>query len=78
MAANWHPSDGFEPLSTCLFISASYPSAARCPMYDHDVIDIGLCVIKRCGMYSKEYKNWIAGENETPAIVKTIGSIGPT
>jgi hypothetical protein len=60
MAADWHPSDGFEPLATHLFVGASYASAARYPMNDHDVIDIGLHVIKRCGMYSKEYKNWIA------------------
>ncbi len=31
-------------------------------------------IIKCCGMYSEEYKNWIACENETPAIVKTIDS----
>ena len=47
MAADWHPSDGFEPLATCLFIGASYASAARYPMDDCDVIDIGLRVIKR-------------------------------
>jgi hypothetical protein len=29
-------------------------SAARCPIDDHDVIDIGLRIIKRCGMYFKE------------------------
>ena len=74
MAANWHPADGFEPLATCLFIGASYASAERYPMDDRNVIDIGLRVIKRCGMYSNEYKNWIACESETPPIVKTIHS----
>jgi hypothetical protein len=59
MAATWHPSKGFEPLATCLFIGASYISAACYPMDDPDIIDIGLCVIKCCGMYAKEYKNWI-------------------
>jgi hypothetical protein len=29
IAADWHPSDGFEPLATRLFIGASYASAAR-------------------------------------------------
>ncbi len=43
-------------------------------MDDRDVIDIGLRVIKQCGMYSEEYKNWIARENESPPIVKTIDS----
>ncbi len=74
MAADWHPSDGFEPLATRLFVGASYASAARYPMDDRDVIDIGLRVIKRCGMYSEEYKNWIARENESPPIVETIDS----
>ena len=74
MAADWHPSKGFEPLATCLFVGASYASAARYPMDDRDVIDIGLRVIKRCGMYAEEYKGWIARENETPPITKTIDS----
>ena len=73
-AADWHPSDGFVPLATCLFVGASYMSALRYLMDDHDVINIGLHIIKRCGMYSKEYKNWIARENESPPIVKTIDS----
>ena len=46
MAADWHPSEGFKPLATCLFIGASYASAARYPMDDRDVIDIGLRIIK--------------------------------
>jgi hypothetical protein len=28
MAANWHPSDGFKPLPTRLFVGASYTSLA--------------------------------------------------
>ena len=52
----------------------THTSAARYPMDDRDVIDIGLCIIKRCGMYSEEYKNWIARENETPPIFETIDS----
>ena len=74
MAADWHPSDSFEPLATHHFIGASYASEARYPVDDRDVIDIGLRVIKRCGMYSEEYKNWIARENETPLIIETIDS----
>jgi hypothetical protein len=46
MAANWHPSDGFEPLTTRLFIGAFYASAARYPMDNRNVINIGLRVIK--------------------------------
>ena len=76
MAANWHPSNGFEPLAMRLFIGASYSyaSAARYPMDDCEVINIGLRVIKQCGMYSKEYKNWIACKNESPPITETINS----
>ena len=43
-------------------------------MDNRNAIDIGLHVIKRCRMYSEEYKNWITRENETPPIVKTIDS----
>jgi hypothetical protein len=43
-------------------------------MKDRNVINIGLCIIKRCGMYSKEYKNWIACENKCQLIVESIES----
>jgi hypothetical protein len=46
MAANWQPTDGFEQLVTRLFLSASYASAARYLMEEHDIIDIGLRMIK--------------------------------
>ena len=74
MAADRHPSDGFEPLVMRLFIGASFVSVARYPMEDCDVIDIGLHVIRRCGMYSKEYKKWIARKNESPPIREIIDS----
>ena len=57
-----------------LFIGASYASVARYLMDDCNVIDIGLRVIKHCGMYSKEYKNWIACKNESPPIREMINS----
>jgi hypothetical protein len=74
MAATWHPSKCFEPLATCLFIGASCASAACYLMDNHDVTDIGLRVIKHCGMYTKEYKNWISRKNTVPQIIKTIVS----
>jgi hypothetical protein len=43
-------------------------------MDDREVIDIGLRIIKRCGMYAEEKKNWISRENAVPQIVKTIDS----
>ncbi len=57
-----------------LFIGASYASAACYLMDNRDVIDIGLCVIKHCGMYNEEYKNWISRKNAVPQIVETIDS----
>ncbi len=73
MAVTWHPSKGFEPLATRLFIGVSYTSAACYQMDDHDVIDISLHIIKRCGMYAKEYKNWILRENAAPPISNVDG-----
>jgi hypothetical protein len=74
MTAEWHPAKGFEPLVMSLFIGASYASAAQYPMRDRNIINISLHTIKRCGMYSKEYKNWIPREHESPPIIKTINS----
>jgi hypothetical protein len=72
MAADWHPSDGFEPLAMRLFTGASYASAARYPMEERNIINIGLRIIKRCGMYSKEYKGWIMRKNESPPVTETV------
>ncbi len=41
-------------------------------MANRDIVDIGLHVIKRCGMYAKEYKVWIARKSKHPRIVKTF------
>jgi hypothetical protein len=60
MAADWHPADGFDALTLRLFTGAAYGDACRYPISDRDVIDIGICVIKQCGLYSEEYKQWIA------------------
>jgi hypothetical protein len=74
MAIAWRPSKGFEPLATRIFIGASYASAARYPMDDCNIINIGLSIINRCGMFAKEHKNWISHKNRVPQIVKTIDS----
>ena len=55
-------------------MGASYASAACYPMENRNVIDIFLRVIKRCGMYSEDFKNWIARENKIPPIVEMIDS----
>jgi hypothetical protein len=72
MATTWHPSKGFERLTMHLFIGASYASAARYPMDNRDVIDVGLHLIKHCGMYAEEYKNWILHKNAIPLILEMI------
>jgi hypothetical protein len=38
------------------FIGGYYAGCAGYPMVDCNIIDIGLCIIKQCGMYAKEYK----------------------
>jgi hypothetical protein len=63
MAADWQPTDGFEQLLTRLFLGTLYASAARYPMEERNIINIGLRVIKCCGMYAKEYKAWIGIKN---------------
>jgi hypothetical protein len=79
MAANWQPADGFEQLVMQLFLGASYASAARYPIEEGNIIDIGLRVIKRCGMYAEKYKVWIgmenAGQLALPRIKQMLDSI---
>ncbi len=72
MAADWHPTDGFDTLIFCLFTGAAYASSAGFRMNDIDIVDIGLCIIKQCGIYGKEYKAWIACEVIRPRIVETV------
>jgi hypothetical protein len=76
MAADWHPADGFDALTLRLFTGAAYGDACRYPISDRDAIDIEIRVIKRCGLYSEEYKQWIArgisNVTATPLITETF------
>jgi hypothetical protein len=72
MAADWHPAEGFDTLILCLFTGAAFASSAGCKMNDVDIVDIGLCIIKQCGMYGEEYKAWIARKAVRPHIVETF------
>jgi hypothetical protein len=72
MAANWHPANGFDALILLLFTRAAYASSAGFRMNNVDIVNIGLCIIKQCGMYGKEYKAWITCEAVRPRIVKTV------
>jgi hypothetical protein len=70
MAADWHPTNGFDTLALHLFTGAAYASYTGYTMADRNIIDICLCAIKRWGMYAKEYKAWIARKSKHPRIVK--------
>jgi hypothetical protein len=70
----WHPADGFDTLALRLFTGAAYAGCMGYMMADRNIDDIGLRVIKRCGMYAKEYKGWIAREAERPRIVKMFNT----
>ncbi len=72
MTTNWHPTDRFDTLALSLFTGEMYAGCMGYTMADCDIVDIGICVIKQCGMYAKEYKAWIARESKCPRIVETF------
>jgi hypothetical protein len=72
MAADWHHTDGFDALILRLFTGAAHASSAGFRMNGVNIIDIGLRIIKQCGMYGKEYKAWIACKTIRPRIVETV------
>jgi hypothetical protein len=72
MATDWHPTNGFDTLALRLFTSAAYAGCTGYTMTNHDIVDIGLHIIKQCSMYAKEYKAWIAHKSKRPRIVETF------
>ncbi len=72
MAANRHPTNGFNTLILHLFTGAAYASSVGYRTNDINIVDIGLRIIKQCGMYGKEYKAWIALEAIRPRIIETV------
>jgi hypothetical protein len=74
MAADWHPADGFDTLVLCLFTGVAFAGCTNFTMADRNIVNIGLHVIKWCGMYAEEYKAWIAHEAIRPRIVETFDS----
>ncbi len=74
MAANWHPADGFNTLVLRLFTGAAFTGCTNFTMANCYIVNIGLCIIKQCGMYAKEYKAWIAREVIRLRINKTFDS----
>jgi hypothetical protein len=75
MAADWHPSEGFDALTIRLFKGGAYSNACDYPIPIRDIIDIGIRYIKRSGLYNEEYKQWIerskANALATPDSFKT-------
>ncbi len=53
MAADWHPAKGFDALILRLFTGTAFASSAGCKMNDVDIVNIGLPIIKQCGMFSR-------------------------
>jgi hypothetical protein len=74
MAADWHPANGFDTLILCLFTCAVFAGCTNFTMANRNIVNIGLRVIKRCGMYAKQYKAWIARKAIRPRIAKTFDS----
>ena len=78
MAADWHPSEGFDTLTIHLFKGGLYANPCDYPIPICDIIDIGIPGIKRCGLYNEEYKQWIARGKAnaiaTPPIIETFDS----
>jgi hypothetical protein len=72
MATDWHPANGFDALILRLFTRAAYPSRAGFKTNDINIANIGLHIIKQCGMYGEEYKAWIACKAIRPRIVKSV------
>ena len=59
MATDWHPSMGFEVLTSCFFHSITFASLSGHPITNKDTVDIGVRVLKRTGLFAEEYKTWI-------------------
>ena len=71
MATNWHPGNGFDALALRLFTGVAYANATGYPIIDRN---IGIRVIKQCGLYVEEYKSWIAQATATARVVETVNT----
>jgi hypothetical protein len=58
-ALEWHPSMGFELLAACLLHGATFANLTKYPINDNDIVDIGICILHRTGLFAEEYKTWI-------------------
>ena len=65
MAADWHPSMGFEVLTSRLFGGVTFASLSEHPLTNKDTVDIGVRVLNRTGLFTKKYKTWILRGDDT-------------
>ena len=72
MAANWHPSEGFEALADRINMGIQYAQYADKPIADGDIVDIAKRIIKRCGLFPEEYKEWITQDGKMLAQKKNL------
>ncbi len=72
MATDWHPAGGFDALSLRLFTGTAFAGCMDYTMANRNIVNIGLCIIKQCSLYAKEYKAWIVCKAVTPRNVKTF------
>jgi hypothetical protein len=77
MAANWHPVKGFNVLVLHLFSGATFVGCTGFAMNNHDIVGIGLHVIKHSGMYTEEYKAWIACTPRSSRTLTRLKHSGP-
>jgi hypothetical protein len=64
MALDWHPSQGFELIIARLFRGATFANLAKYPIPDDDIVNIGIRVLHRTGLFAKEYKALITHGND--------------
>ena len=64
MALDWHPLQGFELLVARLFCGATFANLAKYPIPDDNIVDIGIRVLHRTGLFAKKYKAWITHGND--------------
>ena len=66
MGLEWHLLQGFELLVARLFCGATFANLAKYPIPNADIVNIGIRVLHRTGLFAKEYKAWITrGDNAT-------------
>jgi len=56
MGLEWHASQGFELLVARLFRGATFANLAKYPIPNADIVNIGIRILHRTGLFAEEYK----------------------